>query len=99
MTEEKKVDKYGIMESMEIVTYADSVLNKLVEAKADDNKIDGGEVAAALAATAPEAVKAIWGSWDAPKELGELSDEEKQRLLDASFPVVLKLFGLFIPKE
>ena len=49
MTEEKKVDKYGVMESMEIIAYADTILNKLAEAKANDNKIDGAELAAALA--------------------------------------------------
>lgn len=92
-----KENKYGIEESKEIIAYVDAIADKLVEAKAGDGKIDGGEIAATLAATAPEGVKAVWGSWEAPKELGDLTEEERKELLDSTFPVILKIFGLFIP--
>ena len=96
---DKPENKYTIDETLEVITYADVILEKLIAAKANDGKIDGGEIAASLAASAPEGVKALWGSWSVPKELGDLTPEETKTLLEASFPVVAKLFGLFVPTK
>lgn len=96
MTEE---NKFGIKESLDVVAFADVLVKKLHEKKADDGKIDGTEIGTALATSAPEAIKAIWGAGSVSKELGELSEEEKNQLLDKAMPVLLNLVHLFVPAK
>lgn len=88
-------EKIGIEESMDIIKYADALLDELAKHKADDGKIDTQEVFQTLSATAPEAVNAVVGSWSVPKELADLDAAESSKLLEASFPLVLKLVGMF----
>jgi len=96
MSEEKK-DQYPIDDSLDVIKYAGAVVKGLAEAKADDGKIDSGEVIGVATATLPEATSAVIGSWNVPKELGELSDQEKNQLLAAGMPVILELVKLFAP--
>ncbi len=94
MGEEK--NKYGIEETLDLVEFAGKLVDALAESKSDDGKIDGAEIATTLVKSAPAAVSAIVGAGDISKELKELSDEERQKLVDAIMPILIKLTGMFI---
>lgn len=89
--------KHGINECMDVVNYAEALVAQLHAKKADDGKIDGAEIAGALTTTAPAGIKAIWGAGDIPAELGDLSDEEKEKLVNKAMPVLINLVKLFVP--
>jgi len=96
MVDEKKT---GIEESMDVIKFADALLDELGKHKADDGKIDTTEVFQTVGATMDEAVRAVVGSWKIGDELKDLDEDERKQLLDTSWPVVMKLIGLFVKVE
>jgi len=94
MTEQK----HGIDESMDVVNYASAVAKELQKHYGDDGKIDASEIRSTLASTATAGMGAVWGSWDVPAELGELSAEEKDKLLAASFNTLMQIARIFAPQ-
>jgi len=94
MVDEK--EKLGIDETMDVVAFADKLVSKLAEAKADDGKIDSGEVAGALLTSTPAGLAAYVGCGDITDELKDLDDEERAKLLNAVLPVIQKLVGMFV---
>lgn len=90
-------NKIGINESLDVIRFFDAVVNEIIRAKQNDGKIETQEIIQALLASAPAGVQAAWQSWLITKELGELSPEEKQQLIDAAFPIILKAVQIFIP--
>lgn len=97
MSEEKKEQEHGIEESLDMVRYAGAVVKQLTEHKADDGKIDWGEVIQTAVSTMPEGAAAVLGSWNIPAELSDLDAEEKDRLLAEGLPVLMALAKLFLP--
>jgi len=67
--------------------------------KPDDGKIDGAEIGAALAATASDAIKAIWGAGEISAEMKDLTDAERTELVDMAMPVLLRMVQLFAPEK
>ena len=90
--------KLGIKESLEMVRFAEQVIEELAKHKMDDGKITVEEIVQTLSTTASSGVKAIWGSWQIGKELADLTEEERKTLLDETFPVILKLVGVIVNK-
>lgn len=91
--------KYGIEESMDLVEFVGKVVDSLAEHKADDGKIDGGEIASTLVGSTPKAIAAMVGAGQISDELKDLSDEERAKLVDAAMPILLKMAGMFIKLE
>ena len=89
-------DKHGIEETMDLVAFAEKVVESLIAHKADDGKIDGGEIASTLVTSTPAAIAAMVGAGKIDDELKDLSDEEKDKLIAAAMPVLLKMVGMFV---
>lgn len=90
---------YGIEETMDLVEFADKIVKSLAAHKADDGKIDGAEIASTLVSAAPAAISAMVGSGDISDELADLSDEEREQLIQAAMPVLMALAGMFFKME
>ena len=88
--------KYGIKETMDYIEYADAVVDKIVEAKQDDGKINTSEIIGAIMSTTPEAIKAMIGSDDVDNEMADLDPAEKEKLLNASMAALKKLVRAFV---
>lgn len=91
--------KYGIEETMDLVEFCDKIVTSLAAHKADDGTIDGTEIATTMVKAAPAAISAMVGAGDISKELKDLSNEEREKLVDASMPVLLKLVAMFTGKQ
>jgi hypothetical protein len=89
-------EKLGIEETLDVVKFADKLVGKLADAKADDGKIDSGEVAGALLTSTPAGLAAYVGCGDITEELKDLDDAERSKLLAEALPVIQKLVGMFV---
>ena len=87
--------KLTIEETLDVYDYADVVVKKLAEHKADDGKIDGGEITSTLVSTVPSAVKAIVGAGDVSAELKDLDNEELMILATRGAALAQALVALF----
>lgn len=94
MSEEPK--KLGIEELLDVIIFADKLVGEMKKAKADDGKISKDEILKIIAATMPEAMKAVMGVWKTPSELADLDAKEKEQLFTAGLSVIVKLVELFI---
>ena len=92
-------NKMGIEESKDVIEFAELLIDKLIEHKADDGKIDMAEFAFTAVESAPAAVAALVGAGDIPAELKDLSDEERDELIAMALPVLKKLIGMFFELE
>ncbi len=99
MAEEKTQVKHPITETTDILVAADKVLKELKEHKSDDGKLDTLEIVTALKDSSMALMQAAWGSWNVPKEMGDLSEEEAKKLLGIAIPVVWGFVELFMPEE
>jgi len=88
--------KMGITETLDVIGYADAVLKGL-KANQTEGKIDVADVIKTVTQTSPSAVAAVVGAWNVPKELAELDDAERKKLLEASMGVVWGIVALFLP--
>lgn len=98
MTEETKTVEYGIEETMDVLAWIQGMADRMLLAKLDDGEIDTKEIVAALMAEAPGALSAFVGASDIDNELGNLSEDERKKVLEASMRIV-QTFGSLFSKE
>lgn len=91
------MDEYGIEETMDLVEFATKLVESLAAHKADDGTIDGAEIASTMVSIMPAGISALVGAGDINKELKELSDEEREKLIAAAMPVLMALVKMFVP--
>lgn len=96
---EQKTEQHSIKETTDILLAGDKVQKELKEHKADDGKLDTLEIVSALKDSSMDLLKAAWGSWNSPKELSDLSEEEARKLLGIAIPVIWGFVELFMPEE
>jgi len=89
--------KFGTPEVEDFIKFADKLAVELAKHKADDGKIDAAEVAEAVKDSGSELIQAIWGGWNIPNELGELTAMQGKVLLSKLLPAVWKYVQLFVP--
>lgn len=89
----------GIKETREVISFLKVYAEELIEKQEDDGMIDGAEALASLFGQKDAALKAVLGSWEVPKELQDLDDEEKETLLAESLDLVGVLAELFLNVE
>lgn len=83
-----------VKESLELLEYAEKLVDKLVEHKSDDGKIDMGEWVDAVLSSAPEGAKAFSGVGLVPAELKDLDQEEARLLAVKGSQVAMKVMKL-----
>ena len=93
------VQKMGISESLDVINYADALVKGLAANRNAAGQIDTADVVKTVIQTSPDAIKAVVGSWDIPKEVGDLDETEKKQLLDAAMALVFSVVGLFVPAK
>jgi len=91
MSDEKSV---SFQESLDVFVYMEALLNKLEEYKADDGKVSFGEWVKTFSSTAPEAVKAVVGSWNIGSD--KFTNEELIELGSKAFVLVGKLAQIVV---
>jgi len=91
----EKENKLDISEAMDVIGYAQTVVQHLADARADDGQISKSEIFMTFIQTAPAAVQAIVGADKIDDELKDLTEDEKTKLLLASFQVVKTLSGIW----
>jgi len=91
--------KIGIDETMDAINFAEKIVTKLAAAKADDGKIDSGEIASALISVTPAGIAAFVGSGKIDDELKDLDDEERAKIISSSLAVIKQLVGMFVELE
>lgn len=73
-------EKYGILETMEVIEALANVTEEYLEAKEDDGKVSRTEAFGIAISTFPSMMKAGQGIVKVPQELSDLSDEELEVL-------------------
>lgn len=97
MSDKEQENKHGIDETMDVLEYLDAVSVELQKHKADDGKIDAGEIRETAISTMREGWSAAWGASDIPLEMGDRSPEETKQLLDKALPILKRLAETFSP--
>ena len=90
--------KKGIDETMDVVKFADAVVNDIEEHIGDDGKIDTLELTETVIGNIPEAVRAWVGKDKISDELKDLDKDEAIIIATESAKVIQKLVKLFTKK-
>jgi len=89
------MNKIGIKETMEMVEFADYVVDKLSQALDEDGKIDIKDVMSMVLDAPDKTFSSIWGSWEIADELADLDESETLELIMKVFPVIKKIVAIF----
>lgn len=87
--------KIGIEETMDVIIFLQKMAEEIVAAKKNDGKITMTEMITASMKNSPAAFSAFVGSSEIDKELADLDEEERKKLLEASMKIVQTLSKLF----
>ena len=89
-------NKFGIEETKELLTFLNNYIAELKKKKANDGKVDLTEALTALGAHSEAAITGALGSWNVPKEIRDLNDQEKEIVFEMSVDMVCNLAELLL---
>ena len=96
--ESPMTDKYGIEDTMDVITYVQGLADEIYMAMSDGD-LDVSEVLSAIMSTAPTALNAFVGASNIDEELKDLSEDERKKVLTASLRVIQTFGRIFSSKD
>jgi len=88
-------EKRGIENILDWIIYLDKLTLEFEKAK-EDAVIDKTEIIKMFAVTIPEVVRAVSGSWNILPEAKDLDQQEKDQIITAILPIIMRLTRVFV---